>query len=699
MEKIIFILYLVVSVLGVMFSSTSSPVLFCIVFLVIPLCTLVLILMSIGKDPRTGKARLKFPKTGFGAAFLLILCFQYFQITPLPAAPFKFISPEAFLVGQMSVPAPVEAQGGAREQFFTLAPYSDPVEISIMHTAGLGLFFLGFIYVLNTRRRIDLFFGVMLAAVCLKAVFSVFGFLENSEAAAGEGALIGLDFVLGAGVITSAAFSGALVSRPRKKNRRPRVDESVSEESRRSISRRPESFTRLFAVLCGIISSAALVSSLQWNALTFGAALIVLFLIVFTLKAGFGRVGAVALLVVVAAAVAVLAILPGNHVSKSALPDVNDVEVFKDYFWAGAGMGSIEHLPVKYQMEESTWSQKADAWSRVSAFFAELGVMGACLSAAAFAWFIMVLMRRWRKRRDPYAVFLGFLPLVILVYTCMFSFAGYRAPGTEGFIAVFSLGAGGWAALHLKRRARYQKVIFDYHAFPVLSPKGMGVFCIVLALAFLPVHRSLAGLLVKKELGAVSSGVSGQTAESGTGGVLKAIRWEPGSAEHRYRLYLALSAERDALPADRGEDRQFFTSKIIDALEAAIELNPMHVRFHLAASKEYAALREMPDYRSRWFPAADISVERAAYLAGDKGTLVQKEIGDYWIMRSKTISPVDPRHRTAWEKALRHYRAALKLKKGEDFNRMKEDIFDYIWHFYPDESFLAPLKNLENKRS
>jgi len=165
------------------------------------------------------------------------------------------------------------------------------------------------------------------------------------------------------------------------------------------------------------------------------------------------------------------------------------------------------------------------------------------------------------------------------------------------------------------------------------------------------------------------------------------------------------------------------------ALENAVRLNPFEAQYHLSLGWAYAHQWKEPDYYRKWFPAADISMDRAAYFAGVKNPRLHIELGNYWVMRSKSILPNNPEHHSAWAKARWHYGKAMEIEGGlrpgeayapeggrkavvrsrrtevggqekehkkqraesKELKRMKKEIRDYAWNFYPDEEMVEQL--------
>jgi len=74
-------------------------------------------------------------------------------------------------------------------------------------------------------------------------------------------------------------------------------------------------------------------------------------------------------------------------------------------------------------------------------------------------------------------------------------------------------------------------------------------------------------------------------------------------------------------------------------------------------------------------------MDRAAYYAGVKTPYFHKELGNYWVMRSKTIRSTSPERASAWMKACWHYKKAQEIDGSKE---MLKKIVRFIWNFYPD---------------
>jgi hypothetical protein len=126
-------------------------------------------------------------------------------------------------------------------------------------------------------------------------------------------------------------------------------------------------------------------------------------------------------------------------------------------------------------------------------------------------------------------------------------------------------------------------------------------------------------------------------------------------------------------------------------LEQAVRLNPFKGEPHIRLAWEYTYLWQGTDAAERWIPAADLSMERAGFFAGENNPYLHIMMGDYWLMRSKTVSPGGTQWESVLARARWHYRKNLSLETGNDRKRMLDHIRRNVWFHYPDEVFLKRM--------
>jgi hypothetical protein len=169
--------------------------------------------------------------------------------------------------------------------------------------------------------------------------------------------------------------------------------------------------------------------------------------------------------------------------------------------------------------------------------------------------------------------------------------------------------------------------------------------------------------------------------------IKEALSWNGHNAKYWHKLASALWSLRKGGEGASGDEEGYKRQvEIVIALEEAIRRNPFDPQYHALLAWEYSYLWQAPDYHEKWLTAADQSMDRAAYFAGDRAPRLHVTIGNYWIMRSKTVLPSDPLWETAWTNARRHYRKALAGAKG-----LNDEVERFVWKFYPDKSMVQDL--------
>jgi hypothetical protein len=176
--------------------------------------------------------------------------------------------------------------------------------------------------------------------------------------------------------------------------------------------------------------------------------------------------------------------------------------------------------------------------------------------------------------------------------------------------------------------------------------------------------------------------------------VQTAMRWDGGNAAYAFKLARALMQVRDKEAQAADVDRMKWQQShgpIIAALESALRLNPLNAEYHVRLAWEYSYMTHEAAYMNMWLPAADLSMERATYAAGNSAMnpRLQIDMGHYWTMRSRTLDTMgDPWADLAWTKALWHYHRAQELIPGKATGK---EIMQYVKIFYPNDDRLAQV--------
>ncbi|MDQ1334661.1 MAG: hypothetical protein QG552_1611 [Thermodesulfobacteriota bacterium] len=806
MERVAYTIYLTVLILSILLFGGMHTYAYTLMSLGVLTATVLVLIKNIRKGHRTGSYQLRLPRSSLNLAFFVLLTFLIFQVIPLPDGVLKALSPEAAVVAAKSFPASELAnQAQVEKGWFSLAPYRYPVRMSIIRLTVYGLVFFGMIQVLNSRKRIDLAIWLILITGCFDALYGLMQTYSGSEhiwwfkkqAYKGDvcGTYINRNHFAGLmemGMLLAAAFAAALaptkkktpVSKDRKRPLASRISDVLSRE---------EEFTkRILILFSGVVLGIGLIFSASRGGMLAAAGAMFLMGLLYVFRKGFRRNGLIllGLFVVIAGYSLNIGVeypmdrFKSFHSTYEARTRLarNTISMFDDYKLVGVGVGSFKYVFPKYQPVEEKQHFVRFAHNDLAQYLAEAGIIGACLLLFVMAYYVFRTVKMWRTREDPYAVSLGALPLVALACMAVHSYSDFNLHIPANFMVLVAIMAIGYAALHLERHHRRERMSYRYYEWPIRY-RGAVVLVLIFGLIGWAGYTSIRHFMAEAYCNTVPNSTLNRDPYPPIEEVVKAIEWDGGNAEYWYNFAerIAHSAESiedesSKLKAERedegtgglikegekirglegqkdgwldewmreqgagsrgqGGKTEAESSKVeaqssklkgenakgishrgteateegallrigenrrnlrimVGALEKSVELNPFEAQYHLRLGWGYAHQWQEKDYYTKWLPAADISMDRAAYFAGVKNPHLHQELGNYWVMRSKSVYPNNPVHHEAWAKAVWHYRRAQSAERGAQsgesaaVKQMKKEIQAYVWNFYPDEGFVA----------
>jgi len=371
------------------------------------------------------------------------------------------------------------------------------------------------------------------------------------------------------------------------------------------------------------------------------------------------------------------------------------MDMFDDYKVTGIGVGNFQYAYPKYQAAEDKNIFIRHAHNDWAQFLAEAGSTGFCLFLAGISFYVYRTLRLWRKRTDPFAICLGVAPLAVMTAMAVHSYSDFNLHIPANCLMLTAIMAIGYSALHLERHHGRDKTLYRYHIIP-LKYKGILALLLVLGLIIWNGVWAIRHFIAEAYCNTVTNSTLNRDQNPPLEEIKEAIKKDRWNAEYWYKLARKLRKIRDSkmgnLEVD-DEDRRRYQMEIIGAMEEAVRLNPFKAGYHIRLGWEYIYLWKDPDYRRRWLPAADISMERAAYFAGEKNPYLHVHLGNYWVFRSKTINPAKPEWETVWTKACWHYKKAQSLERRK---RLTDNIVKYVWKYYPDKEFVSKVLLIEN---
>ena len=710
MERTAFVLYLLVLVISPLLFGAVHTWAYTLVFMAVLTASLLLIKSGIVK--KDGLYMLRWAKTGMIPLFIFFVIFLIFQMTPLPDSLLRELSPEAEMVRMSSLPASSAVTGNTQHgHWFTLTPYVYPVRMSLIRWTVYGLLFFGLVQTLNTRKRIEMLILFILAVGTFDALYGIIqtysgsghiwwfkkpnvrdvsGTYVNRNHFAG---FMSMGIILAIGY--AGAFAGHRAGRGRSAVRRVKrlKDRIIAYLSGDSLYNQ-----RFLIVFMAVVMGLGLIlSASRGGILSVAAALLSLGLLLFFRKTQ-RRKGIIIfvffLLTAIYAGYAGIDYTVGRFMAFG--PDHEDrvlvanrtMHIFHDYPMTGAGVGNFQYAFPKFQDVKHKQVYFVFGHNDWVQFLAETGIVGMCLLLMGMAWFVSVYLRFWLRQNDSFAVCLGAVGIAAPAAVAIHSYSDFNLHIPANFmifVAVLAIGAG---ALRLEKQHQHQKEVLTIpsYYFP-LRQVGAVLLCLQLGLILWCGQWLIRHFVAEAYCNTVPNNTMNLDQNPPVESIQQAIRIDYGNASYFFKMANALTVNRDKEAQKSGIDHPAWYAShrpIIQALETAIRRNPLDAEAHKRLGWEYTYLWKEPDYMSVWMTAADISMERAAYFAGDwvLNPRIHVDLGHYYTMRSRTLLTDIPKNQALWQKAMHHYGKAMELIGNKT---LREEIRRYVKVYYPDD--------------
>ena len=737
MEKAAYIIYLSILLFTIFMFGAVHTYMYTLMSLGVLSATVLVLWKHVRKDYKSRQYRLRVPRNSLHVGFLVLLGFLVFQVIPLPSFVLDFLSPGASVVAEKSLPAVEMVNRAAAEgHWFSLTAYGYPVRMSMIRLVVYGLFFFGFLQTLQSCGRINVAVSFLLAMGCFEALYGLMETYSGSHQVLWytmdyakervKGTFInGNHFAafMAMGVLLAAAFAGAIAPEKRihrnHSRRKPRLSVRVASflEGEEAL------FKRVLVGFSGVVMGLGLIFSASRGAILSWAGAMFLMGLLLVLRKPYRRKGALLLgvfVLICGYAVQIGVEYPLERFMKmeSGIESrsryaARTMDLFQDFQVAGVGVGNFQYAFPKYQSERDLKKYYIFAHNDWAQYMAEAGIVGLGLLLGGVGYYLFKTLKLWARRKDAYAVCLGLAPVVALAYIGLHSHVEFTLHTPASVLILLFIMAIGYAALHLERHHRRDVMSYRYYELP-LKYRGGVVLVLILGLIGWTGYASIRHFMGEVNCNTVPNSTMNRDQHPPVGEVLSAILWDSGNAAYWYKLgstdYADYADEKKQtkewldgwMEQNLGKNHKGslknprnLCNLRIKALEKSVELNPFDAQYHLRLGCEYAHLWQEKDYHAKWLPAADISMDRAAYFVGVKNPHLHQELGNYWTMRSRSVMPNDPLYHQAWAKAVWHYKKAQSLEAGGTLKRMKKEIRDYVWNFYPDEEYVKEVLGLE----
>ena len=708
MSRGIFTIYLVIIVLSPLLFGAVHTYAYTLVALGVCASTLILLTTNIRKNFRTGIHFFSFPRTCVNFVFFSLLALLVFQVVPMPRFLLSLLSPEAIVVGQKSLPASASAFGQSPTgQWYSLAPYYYPVRVSMIRFTTYGLFFLGLVQVLNSKKRIEMTILLILTLGCFEAIYGlaqaysgtakIWWFHKMRYQADVTGTYINRNHLAGfmeMCLLLAAAYSAGISTRNYQRKGMPQPTDGLGSRIARYVVSGEKSINkRILALFCGVVAGLGLIFSASRGGIIAAAGGMLCMSLLFTLRRNHRRKGLV--LFCLFGAILLYASLIGveyplerfkffdrDFEARSRYTQ-KTMNIFRDYPLTGIGLGNFTHVYPKYQAAEDKKTFIQHAHNDWAEFLAEGGIIGFCLLIAGSSYVIYRFLITWKERRDPFSICVGISPLPVMTAVAIHAYSDFNLHIPANFLMLSAILAIGWSALRPRRSHGADKADIGYYKIP-LKYRGTFFLALFLGLIFWTGYWTVRHFIAEAFCNTVTNSTLNRDQNPPLAEIRKAIVWDKSNAQYWHKLARELRRIQDAElsnPDVKMEDSAPRRMEPIRALERAVQLNPFCSEYHRRLGFEYTYMWRDPNYHEKWLPAADLSMERAAYFAGEKNPRLHVELGNYWVMRSKTFYPEDPGRESSWIKACWHYKTAQRLEMKEP---LKDEILKYVTVFYPD---------------
>ena len=714
LEKAAFALYLVVLCTGPLFFGGVGYYAYTFITLGILAGSLLLLAANVTKERKTGSYQFRFPSTPLNIPFLLLLLFLIFQLLPLPLSLLKSLSPEAWIIGEKSLPASlVVSSSETFGAWFSLAPYIHPVRMSIVRLTVYALFFIGLLQMLTSTKRIRTAILCILLLGSFEALYGMIQTFSGNEHIwwvkkiyyRGEvtGTYVNRNHFAGLMEIIlmlAAVYIGALGEGKRKSPSSYALRAPLRARLSRLLRGEAGFNKKALVLLSAMVMGLGLLFSASRGGMLGAAGGLLCMGALFVFRQGHRKKGLLVLVLFLVISIYALRMGVEQPLERFRTFDAGfevraryaqrAFQLFEDFKLTGVGVGNFRYAYPKVQAPEDTKAFIDHAHNDYVQFLAEAGLTGFSILGLGLFYFLYRTGRLWRQRHDPFAVILGVAPFAAMAAIGIHSYSDFNLHYMTNVLMILSVMAVGHGALHLERHHAYEKSLLLFRVFP-LRNRGLLLLAPLLLVILWSGASAIGHFMAESHYEASTRAKFETVTESSRQHLHQAIAWDPGEAKYWWNRSLRLREQRAIRLKNTDwsdQDRRRLQDDLIKTLETAVCLNPMKEEYHLRLAWEYTDLWSEAQARKQWMPAADLSMERTAYFAGTNNPYLHVMMGDYWLMRSKTVYPGNPLWEAALTKARWHYLRNLSIETGPDRARMRDQIVKNIWVHYPDQEFV-----------
>jgi O-antigen ligase len=683
LEKLAFVMYLVLLVAGPVLFGAVHTYAYTLVFIGVLFATLLVMFGRIQKDPLNGNLCFQFPLVGALLGISLGVAFCIFQLIPLPMEIVAWISPKAAFFHRMAVPDAV-----AEGSWASLAVYAYPVRQSLVRFSVYGLLFLGMIQVLNTRKRIETAAVVLLVMMALESLYGIYQtfaggrhilwyriMLKSPDV---SGTYINRNHFAGLmemGVILATCFSAAIPVRKQDSRTGSSFRRRWMDRLMPYLSGTHGGEKRILILFLGVVIGIGLILSASRGGMIAAAGGLFSLCILFLMQTAHRRKGYILL-----ALVLIIAVYSSHIGVDYALGRFRDIEggfetryryvrtalsLYADFPATGTGIGNFRHAYPRYQAIEDSRSFLDYPHNDWVQFLSEAGLAGMAILIAGLVCFLVDLGLNRKKRSHSWAVSMGAMPFGAVTAIAIHAYSDFNLHIPANFLVLSAVLAMGYAAACLEPSRNRTGYALTYRMIRCpLKGKGGVLLAVLIALTAWSGTWIVRHAIAEGLCRTVDNSTLNPELHPSVEKIRSAIAWDPWNAQYRFRLGLETNRQ------ERDPDAE------VRAFEQAVFLNPYNGDFHLRLGWAYAQSISDPADAWKWLALSDESMKRAAYCTGVNAP-AQESLGNYWILRSKALPPDHPGSAIFKNKGFYHYDRAIGLLSGQDKKRAQDRIFRF----------------------
>jgi O-antigen ligase len=598
--------------------------------------------------------------------------------------------------------------------------------MSIIRWFLYGLFFLGMIQVLNSRRRIEITVFVILTLCVFSALYGIMETFSGSEHIWWYQKTRNIGLVTGTydnpnhfaglmemGLLLVVPFAAGLTGKKNKS--KPRRKRSLNVWISHSLSVEQGLPKRMLILFAGVVMGVGLVLSASRGGILSATCGLFVVGILFVLKKGHRRKGFIALSVFVI--ISLYAFQIGIEESTKKFKSFWDsmdrrhrltqttFEMFEDYRLTGVGVGNFRYVYPKYQDKYDKGWLVDHAHNDWVQFLSEAGMVGFGLFLIGISYYFYRTVTLWRKRKDPFAIGCGIAAYAAMTTMAIHSYSDYNLHRPGNVLILLSVIGIGYSALHLGKRGHGERSFLRYRNMP-LYYRGILFLLPIAGLMAWSGTWTVRHFVAEAYCNTVLNYTLNRDQNPPLSDLRKALAWDRGNAAYWWKMARELIRIRNDRKKTQGarrmaheegmvagfRDKKELQLEIIHALEEAIRLNPFRREYHVELGWEYVQMWFLePDQDEKWLSSSDKAMERAAYFAGESHPYLHILIGNYWVMRSKIWPSSSSERKRVWAKARWHYKMNLSLETGYIRRRMEREIKKTILAHYPEETYIKQV--------